>query len=61
MKLPERIDAGNIEAIRELHADVARQLAVSAKGVELSLVETPRIQLIHRTAKRKLDDFRRRQ
>jgi len=61
IKLPERIDAGNIEAVRELHADVARQLAVSAKGVELSLIETPRIQLIHRTAKRKLDDFRRRQ
>ena len=61
IKLPERIDAGNIDAIRELHTDLERQLQVSAKGVELALVETPRIQLIHRSARRKLDDFRRRQ
>jgi hypothetical protein len=59
IRLPDLIDASNVEAVRELHADLVRQLSQSAKGVELALVETPRIQLIHRTARRRLDDFRR--
>ena len=60
IRLPETVDAADMDAIRALHADLARQLEQSAKGVELALVETPRIMLIQRTARRKLDDFRRR-
>ncbi|WP_088348388.1 MULTISPECIES: AAA domain-containing protein [Rhodomicrobium] len=60
IRLPEFIDASSMEAVRALHADLVRQLARSAKGVDLALVETPRIMLIHRTARRKMDDFRRR-
>jgi hypothetical protein len=60
IRLPEKVDAADMDAIRALHADLARQLEHSAKGVELALVETPRIMLIQRTARRKLDDFRRR-
>ncbi len=60
IRLPETVDAADMDAIRALHADLMRQLEQSAKGVELALVETPRIMLIQRTARRKLDDFRRR-
>ncbi len=60
IRLPETVDASSMDAIRGLHADLVRQLEQSAKGVELALVETPRIMLIQRTARRKLDDFRRR-
>ena len=60
IRLPETVDAADMDAIRALHADLAQQLEQSAKGVELALIETPRIMLIHRTARRKLDDFRRR-
>jgi hypothetical protein len=60
IRLPETVDAADMDAIRELHADLARQLEQSAKGVELALIEKPRIMLVHRTARRKLDDFRRR-
>ena len=59
IELPERIDAGDFEAIRTLHTDLARQLKRTAKGVELELIEQPRIQLIDRIAKRRLDAFRR--
>jgi hypothetical protein len=60
IRLPETVDAADMDAIRALHADLAQQLEQSAKGVELALVDTPRITLVHRTARRKLDDFRRR-
>ena len=60
IRLPETVDASDMDAVRALHADLAQQLEQSAKGVELALIETPRITLIHRTARRKLDDFRRR-
>ena len=60
IRLPETVDAADMDAIRALHADLAQQLEQSAKGVELALIETPRIMLVHRTARRKLDDFRRR-
>ena len=60
IRLPETVDAASMDAVRALHADLARQLEQSAKGVELALIETPRIMLVHRTARRKLDDFRRR-
>ncbi len=59
IELPEHIDAGDFTAIRALHADLVKQLRRSAKGVELELVEMPRIQLIDRIAKRRLDAFRR--
>ena len=60
IRLPEFIDATSMQAVRELHGSLVRQLQQSAKGVDLALVETPRIMLIQRSARRKLDDFRRR-
>jgi hypothetical protein len=60
IRLPETVDASSIEAVQALHADLVQQLARSGKGIDLTLVETPRIQLIHRIARRKVDDFRRR-
>ena len=60
IRLPEFIDAASMEAVRDLHGSLVRQLQQSAKGVDLALVETPRIMLIQRSARRKLDDFRRR-
>ena len=60
IRLPEFIDATSMEALRDLHSNLVRQLGLSAKGVDLALVETPRIMLIQRSARRKLDDFRRR-
>jgi hypothetical protein len=59
IRLPETIDA-SIEALRDLHSNLVQQLQQSAKGVDLALVETPRIMLIQKSARRKLDDFRRR-
>ncbi len=60
IRLPDTVDAADMGAIRALHADLAQQLEQSAKGVELALVETPRVALVQRTARRKLDDFQRR-
>jgi superfamily I DNA and/or RNA helicase len=60
IRLPETIDLTNMEVVRALHQDLERQITRLGKGVELKLVETPRIQLIQRSARRKLDDFRRR-
>jgi hypothetical protein len=60
IRLPETVDASDMEAIHALHADLARQLEQSATGIELALIDTPRIMLVQRTARRKLDDFRRR-
>ena len=60
IRLPETIDLTNMEVIRALHQDLERQIARLGKGVDLKLVETPRIQLIQRSARRKLDDFRSR-
>jgi hypothetical protein len=60
IRLPETIDLTNMEVVRALHQDLERQIARLGKGVDLKLVETPRIQLIQRSARRKLDDFRRR-
>src|SRR5262245_4078074 len=60
IRLPEFIDVTSMAAVRDLHASLVSQLQQSAKGVDLALVETPRIMLIQRSARRKLDDFRRR-
>ena len=60
IRLPEFIDGASMEALRDLHGSLARQLQQSARGIDLALVEIPRIMLIQRSARRKLDDFRRR-
>ena len=57
--LPERINAENMSAILDLHASLNQKIAQSAKGVELELIDMPRIKLIATKAKRKLDDYRR--
>ncbi|MBB3169035.1 AAA domain-containing protein [Simiduia aestuariiviva] len=59
IRLPERIDATDASAIVNLHTHLQQQINQSARGVELTLVDRPRIQLIARKAKRKLDDFKR--
>ena len=59
IRLPEFIDASML-ALRDLHSNLVQQLRQSAKGVDLALIETPRITLIQRSARRQLDDFRRR-
>src|SRR5215510_7669677 len=59
IRLPESIDA-SMAALRDLHSNLVHQLQQSAKGVDLALIETPRITLIQRSARRQLDDFRRR-
>src|SRR5262249_4238581 len=60
IRLPESIDGSSMQALRDLHGDLVRQLQQSAKGVDLPFVGTPRIMLIQRSARRKLDEFRRR-
>ena len=60
IRLPETIDLTNMEVVHALHQDLERQITRLGKGVDLKLVETPRIQLIQRSARRKLDDIRRR-
>ncbi len=59
IELPARIDAGDMNTIIELHESISSQIEKSAKGVDLSIITVPRIQLIAKKAKRKLDDFRR--
>lgn len=60
IRLPETIDLTEPGAVAALHSDLSRQLTRSGTGVALSLVDTPRIMLIHRAARRKLDDFLKR-
>lgn len=57
--LPARINAKDMNSVMALHESIRRQIEKSARGVELSVIEVPRIQLIAKKAKRKLDDYRR--
>lgn len=59
IRLPERINAASLDEVRGLTNSLRKQLTASAKGIELELVETPRIQLIKRKAMRRLDRYRR--
>jgi AAA domain/Protein of unknown function (DUF4011)/REase_MTES_1575 len=60
INLPDRIDITDLDAIRSLHSTLAIELGRSAKEIDLRLIESPRVVLIQRAARRKLDDFRRR-
>jgi hypothetical protein len=57
--LPETINAASLDEVRALTNSIRKQLTASEKGIELELVEAPRIQLIKRTAMRRLDRYRR--
>lgn len=59
IRLPETINAASIDDVRALTNSLRKQLTASTKGIELELVETPRIQLIKRKAMRRLDRYRR--
>ena len=59
LDLPETIDlrTGSVAA---LHADLQRQIAATEPGVTLRLQDRPRIELVHRSARVRLEAFNRR-
>lgn len=58
LSLPASIDLSEM-TLGELHRSLAAQITASEPGVTLSLVDRPRIDLIHDQAKRRLDRYRR--
>jgi hypothetical protein len=60
IELPETIDLTATEALAELGATLEAAIGRRHSGVTVSLVTKPRIQLIHRTVRRQIEDFNRR-
>jgi hypothetical protein len=58
--LPETIDVTSAGSLKTLHKTIERAIRRRHAGVALHLVAKPRIQLIHRTVKRQLDEYNRR-
>ncbi len=59
LRLPEFIDLEK-EDPYELHKELERQILASEPGITLRCVEKPKIDLIHRRAKKRVEVFRRR-
>lgn len=59
IRLPQAVNAASMDEVRALTNSIRKQLNASVKGIELELVEAPRIQLIKRKAMRRLDRYRR--
>lgn len=57
--LPETIDLEHAR-LEELHESLAAQIAATEPAVNLELVDRPRIDLIHASARRRLDQYCRR-
>lgn len=59
MDLPEEIDLAKVR-LEDVHADLMRQIHQSEPGVRLELQQRPQIQLIHRKAVQRVNQFNRR-
>jgi hypothetical protein len=60
IELPETINLTSFANLKALHKVIERAIQKRHAGVTLHLVTKPRIQLIHRTVKRQVDDHNRR-
>lgn len=59
LDLPESIDL-RTTSLQAFHEQLKAQIQASEQGVNLTLSEKPRIQLIHEKAKQRVDQYRRR-
>ena len=57
--MPESIDLATTQ-LDSLFEDLSRQIARSESAVRLTLIDRPRIELIHEKARRRLDQYQRR-
>jgi hypothetical protein len=58
--LPESVDLTNFANLTALHDKLERAVRRREAGVTIHRIDKPRIQLIHKTVKRQIDDFRSR-
>jgi hypothetical protein len=58
--LPETVDLTSFANLKALHDKVERVVRRREPGVTIHRIDKPRIQLIHKTVKRQIDDFRSR-
>ncbi|MBW8756737.1 MAG: DUF4011 domain-containing protein [Burkholderiales bacterium] len=59
IELPETVDLLD-DGVARFHARLQAMIAATEPGVQLKLVDTPEIELIHQRAKQRLEQFRRR-
>lgn len=59
LDLPERVDL-RATSLHAFHQQILAQIQASEQGVNLTITEKPRIQLIHEKAKQRVDQYRRR-
>ena len=57
--LPETVDLLD-DGVARFHAQLQALIAATEPGVQLKLIDTPEIELIHQRAKQRLEQFRRR-
>ncbi len=60
VELPETIDLTRAESLPAMVAELSRDIGRRQAGVSIAMVTRPRIQLIHRTVQRQVEDFNRR-
>ncbi|HEY9024678.1 MAG TPA: DUF4011 domain-containing protein, partial [Burkholderiaceae bacterium] len=59
IELPETVDLLD-DGVARFHARLQALIAATEPGVQLKLIDTPEIELIHQRAKQRLEQFRRR-
>ena len=59
IELPETVDLLD-DGVARFHAKLQALIAATEPGVQLKLIDTPEIELIHQRAKQRLEQFRRR-
>ncbi len=60
IKLPDFVDLTEPSALQSLHKTLETQIMASEPGVSLSFSDKPKLRLLHRTVRRRLDKFNKR-
>ncbi len=60
IKLPDFVDLAEPSALQSLHETLQNQIMASEPGVSLSFADKPKLRLLHRTVRRRLDKFNKR-
>ncbi len=60
IKLPNFVDLAEASALRSLHELIENQIMATEPGVSLSYSDKPKLRILHRTVRRRLDKFNKR-
>jgi very-short-patch-repair endonuclease/DNA polymerase III delta prime subunit len=60
IKLPDFVDLSEPSALDSLHQTLQKQIMASEPGVSLEMADKPKLRLLHRTVRRRLDQYNKR-